>query len=218
MKVLRYDQGLEAFVCIIVSFALIFHFIFKPESDITKAVEANDTVKIRELIKESGNLDEPGPSRQTHSLFTTPLIEAAWLGRTEILTELITAGANVNARDDMGTTPLMAALSSGNVQTSLVLMEKGADPNIAACIGHGSCTVPLRCARQLNNTQLINKIISAGGREDTPTFFTLECFWIDAKQPVLMGLTQILPLVLFIMLGGGFIRRRLRKKKEGTSK
>jgi hypothetical protein len=208
------DQTIEIAICFVISFLLICYFLFKPESAMTKAVVDDDIVKIRQMIQVSKGLDEPGPCRQTHSFYSTPLIAAAWLGRTEILVELLNAGANVNARDTFGTTPLLAALSRGDIQSSLALLEKGADPNLVTCLGHGSCTTALCCARRLNNAQLINKIESVGGREDTSFSFPFECFWMDIRPVVLLTLTRIVPLVLFVMLFGSFLRRRFRRNRR----
>jgi hypothetical protein len=208
------DQGIEIAICFIISFILIFQFLSKPESAMTKAVVDNDVVKIKQMIQVSKDLDEPVPCRQTRSFYSTPLIAAAWLERTEILVELLNAGVNVNARDEFGTSPLLATLSKGDVQTSLTLLEKGADPNLATCLGHGSCTTALRCARRLNNTQLINKIESVGGREYTPFFFLLECFWINIRPVVWFILTRIVPLVLFVMISGNLLRRTIRRNRQ----
>jgi hypothetical protein len=202
------DQTIEIVICFVISFVLIYLFLRKPESAMTKAVVENDRDKIQQIIRESKDLDEPGPCRQTRSLHSSPLIQAAWLDRKDMVVEILNAGANVNARDEYGTTPLLAALSRGDVQTSIVLLERGADPNLATCLGHGSCTTALRCARRLNDAQLINKIESVGGREDTPWFFPVECFWMNMRPVALMTLTRIVPLVILVMLTGSLLRRR----------
>jgi hypothetical protein len=178
-----------------------------------KAVVDDDAVKIRALIQVSKDLDEPGPCGQTRSFYTTPLIEAARIGRRDILLELLNAGANVNSRDTFGTSPLLAALSRGDVETSLALLKKGADPNLATCVGHGSCTTALRCARRLQHAQLIDKIQSVGGHEDTTFFFGLECFWMDIRPVMLFTLTRIVPLAFFVMFSGSILRRTLRRSR-----
>jgi hypothetical protein len=207
------DQSVEIAVSFIISILLIMHFLFKPESALMKAVVDNDVVKIRQMIQESEGLDESGPCSQIRSSHTTPLIAAAWLGRTEIMTEFLNAGVNVNTRDAFGTTPLLATLSRGDIPSAFALLEKGADPNLATCLGHGSCTTALRCARRLNNDQLIHKIESVGGHEDTSFFFAFECFWLDVRPVVPLILTQIAPLVLFIMLFGSLLRQRFKSKQ-----
>lgn len=45
-----------------------------------------------------------------------------------IVKALLDRGANVNARDEDGTTPLMSAVSIGHIRTIKLLLERGADP------------------------------------------------------------------------------------------
>lgn len=172
-----------------------------------RAVFSNDLTKVKQLIGSSEALDERGPCRESHSLYTTPLIEAAWLGRTEIALELLNAGANINSRDDFGTTPLVAALSRGHVETALALLENQADPNLATCIGHGSCTTALRCAKRLKNSRLVKKIESLGGTEEPRFLFPIECLWLDIRPIFLLVLTRITPIVFVVVLSGSLIRR-----------
>jgi hypothetical protein len=205
------DQTVEIVISFIISILLIAHFLFQPESAMMKAVVRNDVTKMQQMIRMSGGLDKRSPCPQIRSSSTTPLIAAAWLGRTEILMELVNAGANVNARDSYGTTPLLAALSRGDIPSAFALLERGADPNLATCLGHGSCTTSLRCAQRLNNAQLIHKIETLGGREDTPFFFLLECFWMDIRPVAVLIVTQIVPLVLFVMISGSLLRLTIKR-------
>ena len=43
----------------------------------------------------------------------------------------LAAGANPNARDHLGMTPLLSAVYRGDVQAVTILLEAGADPNLA---------------------------------------------------------------------------------------
>lgn len=62
----------------------------------------------------------------------TPLMEACWRGDEEDVLLLIKNGANVNDRNDNGTTPLMYAktyaFSTGNTKIIEMLIAHGADP------------------------------------------------------------------------------------------
>lgn len=58
------------------------------------------------------------------------LIQAADAGDTPAVVKLIDAGANIDARDESGRTPVMAATHGNHVETVRVLIESGADINI----------------------------------------------------------------------------------------
>jgi hypothetical protein len=201
------EYVIEFVICLIISMSLLYHQLYTPESDIMKAVVTNDLGRVKQLISSSEALDERGRCQESYCLYTTPLIEAARLGRKEIVLELLNAGANINSRDDYGTSALVAALSRGHVETSLALAENHADPKPATCIGHGSCTTALRCARRLKDSQLIEEIESLGGTEEPGHLFPLECLWIEFKPMLLFALTRIVPIVFVVMFSGHLIRR-----------
>jgi Ankyrin repeats (3 copies) len=201
------EYFIEFAICFIVSMSLLYYQLSMPESDMMKAVVTNDLGRVKQLISSSEALDERGPCSESLSISTTPLIEAARLGRKEIVLELLNAGANINSRDDYGTSALVAALSRGHVETSLALAENHADPNLATCIGHGSCTTALRCARRLKDSQLTQKMESLGGTEYPDHLFPLECLWIEFEPMLLFALTRIAPIVFVVMFSGHFIRR-----------
>lgn len=59
----------------------------------------------------------------------TALGEAARFGHTELVHELVQTGADSNARDDAGNTPLMLAVSGGNVKAIRLLIDAGGEVN-----------------------------------------------------------------------------------------
>jgi hypothetical protein len=64
------------------------------------------------------------------------LITAAYNGNPARVVQLVGRGANVNARDDYGYTPLMWAAQQGHHLTSETLLKKGADVNAQDKQGH----------------------------------------------------------------------------------
>ena len=62
---------------------------------------------------------------------TPPLVEAAQTGDVALLNQLLDAGANPNAGNDVGYTPLHEAARVGSNANARLLLDAGADPNIA---------------------------------------------------------------------------------------
>lgn len=67
----------------------------------------------------------------------TPLMYAAREGSAAAARILAESGAEVNAVDPDGTSPLELAILNGHFDTAAVLLEKGADPNLADSAGMG---------------------------------------------------------------------------------
>lgn len=65
----------------------------------------------------------------------TPLHWAAIGGQTEAVRLLLSRGANINALEAMGSTPLMLAIHAKRVDTAYALLEAGADPLVANVAG-----------------------------------------------------------------------------------
>lgn len=98
------------------------------------AAKRGDANRVRALIAAHASLDSHDNDGQT-ALFLaagsnqTPEITSSGLkGCLDCLKQLIAAGADVNASDDNGTTPLMAA-ASGHLDSVEALIAAGADVN-----------------------------------------------------------------------------------------
>ena len=66
----------------------------------------------------------------------TALCLAAKHGHVQIIEALITAGADINHRNDQGRTPLHYAARNRQVESTQALMRLGADPNVADTGGY----------------------------------------------------------------------------------
>lgn len=60
---------------------------------------------------------------------TPPLIDAVQSGDVALAKELLDAGANLNAKNDVGHTPLHVAAIRGREVVAVALLEAGANPN-----------------------------------------------------------------------------------------
>lgn len=93
-------------------------------SVIFDAIESGDVDAVRRAIADGADInairDNDGK---------TLLHQAAYDGNTEIARLLIEHGANVNAADEYGISPLMSACDGGYVETARLLIERGADVN-----------------------------------------------------------------------------------------
>ena len=83
---------------------------------------------LRWLLKRGYDVNE----RSRKSPFPTALIVAAssWREDAEKVRVLLEYNADVNAADDKGTTPLLAASHAGNMEAVIVLAESGAEVNV----------------------------------------------------------------------------------------
>lgn len=88
------------------------------------------------------------------------LLDAARDGLVEDAKRLIESGANVNARDSAGRTPLMFAANAGDTKLARLLLEKGADPNTRCDDG----STPLMKASQYGYEGML-KLLQAKGAD-----------------------------------------------------
>jgi len=115
-----------------VLFSILFVVLFFPltswsalsiEGELSAAVRNNDSAKIEELVKKGAKIDSPDDQGMP------PLVRAAELGLSNVLFQLIAAGADLNVTDDkQKRTPLMIAAGKGDTAIVVMLLEAGADP------------------------------------------------------------------------------------------
>ena len=93
---------------------------------------------------------------------TTPLmIAAAYNSSPDVITALIQAGANVNARDENGLTPLMrAAISNSNPEVITAFLSLGADPQLKDNSGKMAIDYA-RNNEKLRDTDVLKKLEEA---------------------------------------------------------
>jgi len=99
----------------------------KPERapSLYTAAAAGNTNTVKELL--AGGAD---PNTPLGWPGWTPLMIAAAEGHQEAVSILLKAGANANARNNLGRTALMFASTYGYVEIAQILLEHGAQPNV----------------------------------------------------------------------------------------
>ena len=89
---------------------------------------------------------------------TPALIEAAERGDVETLRRLLTAAADVNARDARGRNAVLAATQGGHVAAARLLIERGADVNAQDTIQDSAFLL----AGARGHTEIVRAALAAG--------------------------------------------------------
>ena len=98
----------------------------------------------------------------------TPLLMASGIGHTDVVKELIAAGADINITDNDGFTPLMMASGMGHTNIVEALIAAGADLNIASVDG----VRPLNMANELGHTKIAELLRNAGAISGGKRYYT----------------------------------------------
>lgn len=90
----------------------------------------------------------------------TEVRDAAETGNLAVLRKLLEMRLDIDSRDDLGRTALMLATLRGHSEAVDLLLEKGADPNVADKKG----VTPLQAAREGKNAAIAAALERRGGR------------------------------------------------------
>ncbi|MBW4572630.1 MAG: ankyrin repeat domain-containing protein [Tolypothrix carrinoi HA7290-LM1] len=145
-------------------------------------VTSNDIATVKQLIQSGVDVDERYPILNGFNDYHTPLLVAARDGHTEIVVELLKAGADVNATEPtFGAVPLHKAVYNGHADITTILVEQpGIDINFQ---GATNGYTPLHDAIWHGFADCTQILIEAGARLDlkghdgkTPLNIAIEVF------------------------------------------
>ena len=119
---------------------------------LVEAAERQNRAAVRHLLTESVDVRTSQPDG------ATALHWAAHWNDLDTATLLIAAGANVDARNELGVTPLSLAALNAGADMAAALVAAGADPNAARLSGE---TVLMTAART-GSAKLVRALLAAG--------------------------------------------------------
>ena len=132
---------------------------FSDRYNFFKAVKDSDVLKAKSLIDQPGstliNLRDSETGEMALHMVTKRR-DAPWMNF------LIANGADVNVRDNAGTTPLMTAAQLGFIDGIQILVRRKA--NINAVNGRGETALII--AVQLRSALVVRELLSAGAKPD----------------------------------------------------
>jgi ankyrin repeat protein len=113
-------------------------------------------IAVRTTVALSGSPDSRQPAIEDPT--SNNLVRAALKGNTGRVIELLKAGANPDARDSQGRTPLIEAAFGGHTDTARALLEAGADPNVR----DADSWTALMEATSKGRLDIVKRLIGAG--------------------------------------------------------
>jgi len=141
-------------------------FVITPQVAILRAVYANNVEQIRKMLDQNPLLVNIRDT--SDDTFDTLLHKKAKYEDSfseAVFRALVSAGADVNARNKSGETPLHSALSSDNEESVKILLELGANPNIPSRMEK----TPLHIAVDQHNEKVVKLLLKFGANPNIPS-------------------------------------------------
>lgn len=125
------------------------------DRELPAAVDIGDSAGVETLLRRGANTDVRGIG------WSTMLMRAAYLDRTNIVKSLLAHGANVNSEDAYGDTALMRAASAGTESVVQLLLNAGARVNVKDSDG----LTALAMAERFNHETVAARLKQSGAVE-----------------------------------------------------
>jgi len=146
------------------------------------AVYLGDTTRVASLIQGGANVNVAEDSINGW----TPLHYAARYNRKEIADLLITAGANINAKDEVKRTPLHIATEEDFTDMVELLLARGADVSAKGEVGNTALNIAdVNTARLLLTAGANVEARNEGG--ETPLYLAAESGWTQMVEVLIAG-------------------------------
>jgi len=127
-----------------------------PETQLFTAAQTGDVAKVRNLLEQNISANITDVSQHNN----TPLHVAK---NAEVVNVLLKYGADLEARNELGYTPLnWAANDITRSDAALALLAANAIPNVAAIHGYGEMQTPLITAIRNRDTRLVDALLKKG--------------------------------------------------------
>ena len=141
------------------------------------AARNGDRAALRALIQKKADVNQPDGDG------ATALHWAAYRDDLESVNLLVTAGANVNAANDLGATPLWIASTNG-VAVAKRLLEAGANPNLALLAGE----TPLMAAARAGQAGVVELLLAKGANANArgPRSQTALMWAVSERHPAVV--------------------------------
>ncbi len=112
------------------------------------------------------------------------LLEAARTGNLQLVQQMLEKGADVNARNRYGTTPLFFAAAKGHLDILRLLLDKGADPNVEDTFYHAT---PLIWSITEGRPEVVKLLLEKGakGSDEALIFAASDSKTKDTVQVIL---------------------------------
>ncbi len=131
------------------------------ESDLVRAVLSGEINEVKNALSKGADVNEKNSQDGT-----TPLHMAAFFGHTEIAKLLLRNKADINAKDNEGDSPLLAALTNRQKEMGELLVNRGAQVNVKMAKGGWT---PLHLAVLLKDEDLVRLLVEKGADKGAKT-------------------------------------------------